>query len=161
MREFMPMVVPHPHAGTLTAVGQVTGTQYLIQATGTWVYEEDLPWLLAERRAVCARGNEPVQCFFEARATAANAVPYRPWTPPPTPPLKKQERGEDGSGDPGMREEALKPADPVEAFEPTGVREVYAPDVGEVSLKTSRDEAEQEAHDAEVAEVPPRRKRKF
>lgn len=78
--EYMPMLVPHPCAGALKAVGAVTGTKYTIKREGTWVWAEDLPGLLQEKRAgLCPRTDEPVKAFALAVASLGNAVPYRPW----------------------------------------------------------------------------------
>jgi hypothetical protein len=78
-RQYMPVLVPHPCSGALRAIGQVTGTEYIITETGTWVWEEDLAGLLSERRPVCPKHPLPVQCFFEASASKAQSEPYRPW----------------------------------------------------------------------------------
>jgi len=78
--KYMPMLVPHPCAGSLRAIGAVTGTEYIITRTGTWVWAEDLPGLLQEKRAgLCPRTDEPVKAFGLVAASLGNTVPYRPW----------------------------------------------------------------------------------
>ncbi len=79
MPEFMPIVVPHANCGPLKARGAVTGTQYSIVPTGTWVWCEDLPALLSETRECCPLTDEPVRAFYLVAGSIEQVVRYRPW----------------------------------------------------------------------------------
>jgi len=92
----MPMVVSRPGVGTLRAIGKVTGTHYEITRQGVWVWPEDLPGLLAERRPVCYKTHLPVKCFYALGATMENCVPFCHW-PGPTVTSEAEEQTEDNT----------------------------------------------------------------